>query len=77
MLLYELAGDPQAQTCAGIFFRGEEWLKDTFEMLGGNAETRIRDGNANALSGQVARVDCGACRDADGGSANAGVKTVR
>jgi len=77
MLLDELAGDPQAKTCAGIFFRGEEWFEDAFEMLGGNAETGIRDGDANAGARQVARVGRGACLDADGGSAGGGVEAVR
>ena len=48
VLLYQFAGDPQAETCAGIFFRGEERFEDAFEMLGRNAKTGIRDGDANA-----------------------------
>ncbi len=46
--LYELAGDPQAQTGAGVFFRGEEWFEDVFEMLRRNAKAGICDGDANA-----------------------------
>jgi len=56
VLLYEFAGDPKPETCSGIFFRSEEWLEDAFQMLGRNAETSIRDGDANATAREIARV---------------------
>src|SRR5882757_635106 len=48
VLLDEFAGDPKAEACAGIFFRGEERFEDAFKMLGWNAETGICDGDAYA-----------------------------
>ena len=52
----ELAGDPQAQAGAGIFFRGEEGFEDAAEMLGGDAEAGVGDGDTNALSSGISGI---------------------
>jgi len=48
VFLDKLARDPEAETGAGIFFRGKEGLEDAVEMLGRDAEARVGDGDTDA-----------------------------
>lgn len=77
LLANQLAGDPQTQASAGVFFRCEEGLEDTFEMLGGDAEAGVGDGDAHACTGWLAWIGGGSCLDTDDGTAVAGIETVR
>ena len=76
MFYDEFARDPETKASAGIFFCGEEGLEDAVQILGRDAKAGIRDGDANAGSRGIARIDGGVGFDADGSSPGAGVEAV-
>ena len=48
MLADDLFADPEAETCAGGIFGGEEGLEDVSEGFRGDAAACVADGNADA-----------------------------
>ena len=76
VLFDEFARDPKAEAGAGIFFRREEGFEDAVEMLGGNALSGVRDGDANALARGIAGVGGGVCFKADRVSPGACVEAI-
>src|SRR5580698_3691950 len=74
MFFDELAGDPEAEAGAGIFFGGEEGFEDVADVVAVNAAAGVGDGDADAAARGVARVGGGVCFDADVGASGAGVE---
>src|SRR5215469_579164 len=51
----DLACDPKAEAGADVFLGGEERLKDTLDIFGGNAGTVIFNDQSDIASGDVVR----------------------
>jgi hypothetical protein len=72
----EFAGDPEAESGAGVFFGGEEGFEDAGEMLACYALAVVGYGDANAGAGGVSGVGGLSDIDADDGVFGTGIEAV-